>query len=64
MRLTSSWDAPSSADEAYVRHARFKIEGVLTDLNALFNGEISEFRDLTHTAGIELLSEKDELHLH
>jgi hypothetical protein len=57
MRLTSSWDAPSSTDEAYVRQARHMIETILTDLNALFDEEISEFRNLTRTAGIALLPE-------
>ena len=56
MRLTSSWDAPSSADRADVRQTRHMIEKILADLNALFDGEISEFRVLTRSAGIELLA--------
>ena len=31
-------------------------EPILADLNALFDGEISEFRALTRGAGIELLA--------
>ncbi len=64
MRLTSSWDAPSSTDEAYVRQARHMIETIRTDLNALFDGEISEFRSLTRTAGIALLPEMEGPHQH
>jgi hypothetical protein len=64
MRLTSSWDQPSSADEAYVRQTRYAIEKILVDLRALFEGETSELRSLTRAAGIELLPEVEGPHLH
>jgi len=64
MRLTSSWDAPSSADEAYLRQTRHTIDEILTDLSALYEGEISEFRNLTRSAGIELLAEREGPHRH
>jgi hypothetical protein len=58
-RLTSSWDAPSSTDDAYLRQARTRIDAILADVEALFAGEISDYRDLTRRAGVELLGEKD-----
>ncbi len=59
-----TWDAPGSADEAYMRQARFMIDGILVDFDALFEGVIAEFCDPTGSAGIQPLPERDGLHLH
>ncbi|HYH44421.1 MAG TPA: hypothetical protein VEG34_01955 [Thermoanaerobaculia bacterium] len=53
--LDSSWDAPSANHEARLRQAEAAAEAVLAKVEALYAGEVAQFRDKVRTAGIGLL---------
>ncbi|MFQ5743258.1 MAG: WD40/YVTN/BNR-like repeat-containing protein [Acidobacteriota bacterium] len=62
-RLTSSWEAPSSADQDFIRQAEADLSAILDDLNQLFVEDVASFRRLVQEAGIELLPEKEPLRI-
>jgi photosystem II stability/assembly factor-like uncharacterized protein len=53
--LDSSWDAPSANHEARLREAEAEAEAVLAKVEALYAGEVAQFRDKVRAAGIGLL---------
>jgi hypothetical protein len=53
--LDSSWDAPSANHEARLRQAEAAAEAVLAKVEALYAGEVAQFRDKVRAAGIALL---------
>jgi photosystem II stability/assembly factor-like uncharacterized protein len=61
--LTSSWDAPTPAQIAYMKEAESLAQDVLADFNHLYAVEVSAFRRQVRNAGIVLLSEREPLAL-
>ncbi len=59
--LASSWDAPTSAQQAYLNAAESQLAGVLAEFNQLFQSEVAAFRGKVEAAGIEFLKPKPPL---
>jgi hypothetical protein len=59
--LGSSWDAPTAAQQAYLRRAEGKVDAASSSFNALFSEEVAAFRQQVEAAGIEFLSETEPL---
>jgi photosystem II stability/assembly factor-like uncharacterized protein len=55
--LSSSWDAPTPAQLAYLEEAEEALRTVLGDLNRFFADEVAPFRAKVREAGIGLLPE-------
>ncbi len=59
--LGSSWDAPTLAQETYMRRAERKLEQSLADFNRVFAEDVAEFRKQVKAANIELLQSGEPL---
>jgi photosystem II stability/assembly factor-like uncharacterized protein len=59
--LSSSWDAPTPAQLAYLEEAEETLRTVLADLNRYFAEEVAPFRAKVREAGIGLLPEVEAL---
>ncbi|MFP5288772.1 MAG: hypothetical protein ACLGI9_23755, partial [Thermoanaerobaculia bacterium] len=59
--LSSSWDAPTPAQLAYLEEAEETLRAVLADLNRYFADEVAPFRAKVREAGIGLLPEVEAL---
>jgi len=57
--MQSSWDAPTGAQLAYLAVAEEAAAEVLRDLDALYGGEVSSFREAVRAAGLVLMPEED-----
>ncbi len=53
--LGSSWDAPTPAQETYMRQAERKLEQALADFNRVFAEDVAEFRKQVKATNIEFL---------
>ena len=61
--MSSSWDAPTPAQEAYLARAEAMLQEVISDFNMLFNDDVAEFRAQVETAGIQFLKPKAALEM-
>jgi hypothetical protein len=53
--LESSWDAPTVAQLAYLARAEALLNGVLADLNKLFDEDVANYREEVKKRGVGLL---------
>jgi hypothetical protein len=53
--LSSTWDAPTPAQLAYLGQGERLLEGILADFNQLYETQVAEFRRQVEALGIELL---------
>ncbi len=61
--LGSSWDAPTTAQFAYLRQAEERLAAVLTDHNQLFATQVADFRRQVEEAGITILPAHEPLRM-
>ncbi|UCF21465.1 MAG: hypothetical protein JSU87_08800, partial [Gemmatimonadota bacterium] len=61
--LDSSWGAPTSAQETYLRQAENAVEELLAEFNRVFGEDVEQFRARVAAAGIEFLRPKEALRM-
>ncbi|UCC49711.1 MAG: hypothetical protein JSV41_06015, partial [Gemmatimonadota bacterium] len=61
--LSSSWDAPTPAQQTYMRQAEVRLEEVLAEFNRVFTEDVAEFRNKVEAAGIEFLGPQEPLQM-
>jgi hypothetical protein len=59
--LSSTWDAPTPAQEAYLQAAEAQLEEALMELNRVFAVDVAGFRQQVEEAGFEFLEPKESL---
>ena len=59
--LSSSWDPPTPAQQAYMRQANTQLVQVLADFNRVFAEDVAQFRAQVEAAGIEFLKPQESL---
>jgi photosystem II stability/assembly factor-like uncharacterized protein len=59
--LSSTWDAPTPAQEAYLQAAEAQLEEALMELNRVFAEDVAGFRQQVEEAGFEFLEPKESL---
>ncbi len=59
--LGSSWDAPTPAQQAYLRAVESQLAAVLAEFSQLFEADVTAFRERVEAAGIEFLKPKPPL---